>query len=158
MTLRGLCFLSLVCLAMPKPATASDETRPTIFRAGAAMVDITPTVFPVRVNGMVEERTATMAHDVLMARALVMDDGEKRIAIVIVDSLMLTREMLDDVKEQATLQTGIPTNHILIASTHTHSAPSAMPCLGSRTDPEYAQFLPPQIVRSIVLANERKAK
>ena len=119
------------------------------------MVDITPTVFPVIVNGMVEERTATMAHDALMARALVLDDGKERIAIVVVDSLMLTRAMLDDVKEQASQLTGIPTNRMLISATHTHSAPSAMPCLGSRVDPEYAQFLPGQIVRSIVQANEK---
>ncbi|HQX49109.1 MAG TPA: neutral/alkaline non-lysosomal ceramidase N-terminal domain-containing protein [Planctomycetaceae bacterium] len=154
MTLRIICFLSMFCLAIPTQIRAADEPK-AVFRAGAAMVDITPVVFPVRVNGMVEERTATMAHDVLMSRALVMDDGEERIVVVIVDSLMLTRAMLDDVKEQATQQTGIPTDHMLIAATHSHSAPSAMPCLGSRTDPEYAQFLPGQIVRSIVQANEK---
>jgi putative membrane-bound dehydrogenase-like protein len=125
-------------------------------QAGAAMVDITPTIFPVIVNGMMEERTATGAHDALMSRALVLDDGKTRIGIIVVDSLMLTREMLDLVKSDASQQTGIPVDRMLISSTHTHSAPSAMPCLGSRTDPEYAAFLPQQIVRSIVQANERR--
>lgn len=155
MTLRTCYSLVWLCLITSTPLAAADEPRPIGFRAGAAMVDITPTVFPVRVNGMVEERSATMAHDVLMVRALVMDDGTERIAIVVVDSLMLTRAMLDDVKEQASQQTGIPTNHMLISATHTHSAPSAMPCLGSRVDPAYAEFLPGQIVRSIVQANEK---
>ena len=152
-------WMTLVCtLFLPGLAgtmLSAEESTPLAFRAGAAMVDITPTVFPVIVNGMVEERTATMAHDVLMARALVLDDGTERIAIVVVDSLMLTRAMLDDAKEQASQLTGIPTNRMLISATHTHSAPSAMPCLGSRVDPEYAQFLPGQIVRSIVQASEK---
>lgn len=133
----------------------ADDAKPANLMAGAAMVDITPTVFPVIVNGMVEERTADKAYDALIARALVLDDGTVRLAIVVVDSLMLTRAMLDDAKEQASQLTGIPTNRILISATHTHSAPSAMPCLGSRVDPEYAQFLPGQLVRSIVQANEK---
>lgn len=146
----GIWLLCVVLL--PESLPAAD------FRAGAAMVDISPVVFPVRVNGMVEERTATVAHDRLMSRALVLDDTQdntSRLAIVVVDSLMLTRDMLDDVKQQASQQTGIPPERMLISATHTHSAPSAMPCLGSRADPEYSQFLPGQIVRSIVQANER---
>ena len=125
-----------------------------VLRAGAAMIDITPRQFPVRVNGMVEERTATMAHDVLMSRAIVLDDGNERIAIVVVDSLMLPRKMLDAVKHETYKSLGIPTDRILISATHTHSAPSAMPCLGSREDPRYSQFLPEQIVRSIKVATE----
>ena len=152
-------WITLVCTVLSLGSAGrtltAEETAPAGIRAGAAMVDITPTVFPVIVNGMVEERTATMAHDVLMARALVLDDGKERIAIVVVDSLMLTRAMLDDAKGQASQLTGIPTNRMLISATHTHSAPSAMPCLGSRVDPEYAQFLPGQIVRSIVQASEK---
>jgi len=155
MAVRVVILLSIVCLIAPHETLRADENAKAAFRAGAAMVDITPTVFPVIVNGMVEERTAEKAHDTLMARSLVLDDGTERIAIVVVDSLMLTRAMLDDVKEQASQHTGIHTNRMLISATHTHSAPSAMPCLGSRVDPEYAQFLPAQIVRSIVLANEK---
>jgi len=155
MTLRISLVLAVLAAACAAKRLAADEPGHAVFRAGAAMVDITPTVFPVIVNGMVEERTATMAHDALMARALVLDAGNERIAIVVVDSLMMARAMLDEVKEQAQQLTGIPTDRMLISATHTHSAPSAMPCLGSRVDPEYAQFLPGQIVRSIVQANER---
>jgi putative membrane-bound dehydrogenase-like protein len=152
---RLLRLLTLTAIGFVSSSVFAAETVKSVFRAGAAAVDVTPTHFPVRVNGMVEERTGTMAHDVLMARSLVLDDGNERLAIVVIDSLMLTREMLDDVKDQAQQLTGIRTDHMLISATHTHSAPSAMPCLGSRVDPEYAQFLPGQIVRSIVQANEK---
>src|SRR3954467_8693628 len=92
------------------------------FRAGAAAVDITPTAFPVIINGMFEERTATKASDPLHARALVLDDGTTRVAVVIVDSLMMPRELLDKAKALASQSTGIPTDRILIAATHSHSA------------------------------------
>jgi hypothetical protein len=156
MAVHMVTLLSIVCSIASIQDLRADEAAKTAFHAGAAMVDVSPRQFPVIVNGMVEERSATMAHDALMSRAIVMDDGDERIAIVVVDSLMLTRAMLDDVKEQAQQLTGIPVNRMLISATHTHSAPSAMPCLGSRVDPEYAQFLPGQIVRSIVQANEKR--
>jgi hypothetical protein len=127
------------------------------FRAGAAAVDITPTTFPVIVNGMFEERTATKAVDPLHARALVLDDGTTRLALVIVDSCMMPRELLDKAKTLAQQSTGITTDHILIAATHTHSAPAAMGCLGTRVDPTYPEFLVPQLVRSIELANRNLA-
>src|SRR6185503_7125126 len=46
--------------------------------------------------------------------------------------------------------TGIPAERMLVSATHTHSAPSAMGCLGSRVDTNYAAFLAPQIAKAIV--------
>ena len=133
---------------------AKDQSPVRTLRVGAAAVDVNPAIFPVRVNGMVEERTATGAADTLMSRAIVLDDGKEQLAIVVVDNLMMPRSLLDDAKERAQLVTGIPTNRMLISATHTHSAPSAMACLGSRVDPAYAEFLPGQIARSIIEAHK----
>jgi hypothetical protein len=69
---------------------------------------------------------------------------------------MLPRELIDDAKERAAKLTGIAVDHMLVSATHTHSAPAAMGCLGSRADPQYPAFLVPQIVRAIQLADERK--
>ena len=46
-----------------------------VFRAGARVVDITPTNYPVLVNAMFTERSATNAADRLYVRALALDDG-----------------------------------------------------------------------------------
>lgn len=127
----------------------------SVLRAGAFAVDVTPHKFPVIVNGMFEERSADRAFDPLFSRAFVFDDGTTQLAIVIVDSLMLTRELLDEVKVRAAELTGIPVEQMLIAATHTHSAPSAMACLGSRCDPDYPAFLIPRIVRSIERAHRQ---
>ena len=124
------------------------------FRAGAAAVDVTPLEFPVVVNGMFQTRTATRAHDRLMSRAIVLDDGSVKLAIVVVDNLMIPRDLLDAAKSDAEQATGIPVDRMLISATHTHSAPSVMGCLGSGIDAEYRDFLPEQIVKSIVLANQ----
>jgi len=138
-------------------AACAEEQTPakSVFRAGAAAVDITPTQFPVIVNGNFNEVQATRANDRLMSRAVVLDDGKFRLAIVVVDSLMIPRKLLDIAKELAHESTGIPTERMLISATHSHSAPSAMACLGSRADPDYQQFLTEQIVKSIQQAADK---
>jgi hypothetical protein len=45
-----------------------------------------------------------------MARCLVLDDGTERIAIVIVDSLMIPRSLLDEAKKMVQTATGVPTD------------------------------------------------
>ena len=122
------------------------------YRAGAAAVDITPTAFPVRVNGGFLEKTATRAHDRLMARALVIGNGHERVAICVVDTCMLPRELIDAAKAAAARTTGIATDRMLVSATHTHSAPAAMGCLGARIDPAYAAFLPGRIAEAIAAA------
>jgi len=138
-------WAAVVC---PHTALAAGK----VFRAGAAVVDVTPPKFPVIVNGYTFERTASNAIDRLAARALVLDDGTCRVAIVVVDSCVLPRSLLDRAKELARQATGIPTGRMLISATHTHSAPSAMPALGSREDPDYAAWLPGRIAEAVVQA------
>ncbi len=127
------------------------------FLAGAHVTDISPQRFPVLVNAMFTERTSDRVIDPLSAKALVLDDGSTRIAFCVVDSCMVPRDLIDQAKELAAKATGIPTHRMLVSSTHTHSAPSAMGCLGSRVDPVYAASLPPRIAEAIIEANRRLA-
>ncbi|MBL9134371.1 MAG: c-type cytochrome [Verrucomicrobiales bacterium] len=129
------------------------STRAEGFRAGAAVVDISPTNFPVLVNAMFTERTATQTVDRLSVRALVLDDGATRVAIAVVDTCMMPRDLIDRAKVAARAGTGIPVERMMVSATHTHSAPSAMGCLGSRVDPRYAAFLPGRIAEAIESAN-----
>src|SRR4051812_9560921 len=97
---------------------------PKQFRAGAYAQDITPPKFPISVNGGMTDRQATQVHDRLHARCLVLDDGATKIAIVVCDSCMIPREVTDPAKRLAARATGIPPERILIAATHTHTAPT----------------------------------
>ncbi len=141
-------FAALPCSAAEAPIDRGS------LRAGAAIVDITPTQFPVIVNGMFEERQATSAHDPLHVRCLVLEQGSTRIAIAVADSCMLPRDLIDRAKEMAERATGIPADHMLVSATHTHSAPAGMGCLGSREDPQYVQLLPGRIAQAIELATK----
>ena len=72
-------------------------------------------------------RPAESAHDPLHVRAIALDDGETQLAIAVVDSCYVFREVLDDAKQRASERTGIPTSNMLVSATHTHSAPPSKP-------------------------------
>ncbi len=107
-------------------------------RAGVHEVDISPERLPIIVSGGFLARSCERLEAPLKARALVLDDGRLRLAIAIVDTLMMPRELLDEVKARASRATGIPPERMLIAATHTHSAPPLMGALGTDPNPEYA--------------------
>lgn len=148
MTRRVLFAALAVAVACPSLLGA----EPT-FRAGAAAVDVTPEKFPVVINCGFLEATGASARDKLHARALVLDDGTTKLAIVIVDSCMLPREFLDRVKALVAEELKIPADRQLIAATHTHTAPAVMGCLGSDPDKNYPPFLERQIVAAVRQAN-----
>lgn len=130
----------------------ADDAPSAPFRAGAAIVEVSPRVFPVLVNGGFLQAQASAVRDPLHARALVLDDGSTRLAIVVVDSCMMPRELIDRAKTLAHERVGIPTDRILVSATHTHSAPASMGALGCAVDETYADELPPRIAESIVQA------
>jgi hypothetical protein len=157
--LRRIANLAIVLLVATSHFVVASESTATPqhdhLRVGAFAMDVTPTHFPVIVNGMFEERMADRDVDPLFARAFVLEDGTTRIAIAVVDSCMLPRELLDAAKAEASKHTGIPVDRMLVSATHTHSAPSSMGLLGSRLDPDYPAFLIPRIARAIQMANDR---
>ena len=131
-------------------ATARAEAP--ALRAGASAVDLAPGRFPVIVNGGFLAARADRLKDPIRARALVLDDETTRLAIVVVDSCMLPRELIDRAKDLAREKTGIPVDRMLISATHTHSAPSAMGALGTPPDLDYIASLPARIASAIELA------
>lgn len=122
------------------------------FKAGAAVIDITPPKLPVLVNGGMLSRYVDKINTRVNARAIVATDGKEQVAIVVADSCMMSREVLDDAKKMAAAKTGIATDHMLISATHAHSAPASMGCLGTDADPNYVPFLKEKLVEAIAAA------
>lgn len=122
------------------------------FQAGAAIVDVTPTKLPAIVNGGLKSRSVAEVKTRLNARALALSDGTTKLVIVVVDSCMLPRPLLDEVKKLAESRTGVPMNRLLISATHTHSAPASMACLGTDIDPDYVPLVKLKIVDAIAAA------
>lgn len=135
---------------------AADDAA-KVFRAGAVALDVTPVKLPVIINGNMLPVVTSEISDRLHARALVLDDGKNQVAIVIVDNCMMPRDLLDKAKTLASEATGIPTNHMLVAATHSHSTPAVHGCLGVEVDLEYAKFLPVKIAEAIATAHKRLA-
>ena len=121
------------------------------FRAGSAKVDITPKVWPVQLVGSFSERLADKAHDPLFARAIVCDDGQTRLAIVIVDNCLIGRNYLDRAKALAAERTRLRADRILVAATHTHTAPPGKDRRTNRDDAAHRAYFK-QLVEGIAEA------
>ncbi len=132
--------------------TVSNATAELL--VGAAVVDISPTQMPVLVNGGMTSRTASEIKTRVNARTIVISDGNERIAMVVVDSCMVPKDVLDDTKQRAASRTKIKPDRIMISATHTHTAPSAFGALGTDADLTYIPLLRERIVESIVAAEE----
>ncbi len=127
------------------------------FQAGAAKVDITPKLWPVQMVGSFRERLADKAYDPLYARAIICDDGQTRLAIVIVDNCLIGRNYLDRAKALAAKQTKLRTDRILVAATHTHTAPPGKDRRTNRNDPQHRAYFR-QLVEGIAEAITRAEK
>ncbi len=114
------------------------EVAPRRFQAGAATSNITPALGGL-IIGNWTPTPATHVHDELYARCLVLDDGDVRVAIVVVDSLGVPRHVLDHARRLAHEHTGIPPERILISATHTHSATTSQ---GGRWTPARYEVAP----------------
>lgn len=143
--MRALVFSLTLVFSPLLPFSASAE-----FTAASAIVDVTPKQFPVLVNGGMTSRSIEVVNRPIHARSLAFSDGEETAVIVVVDSCMMPRDLLDRAKTMASEKSGIPTDRILISATHTHTAPSCMGALGTDADPVYSLFLTKKLVEAIL--------
>ena len=147
-------FIGLLAIVCGRDLSAQDpkSTVPAL-RAGAAAVDITPQQFPLNMPGGFSANMAESAHDPLHARALVFDDGALKLAMVVVDNLGVSQTELDEAKETAAKETGIPANRMLICATHTHSAPRGAAKDGPAPEVAYRDLLVKGITAAIIQAH-----
>ena len=103
-----------------------------VFRAGAARADITPpegAALPMSGYAGREDGFKSI-HDRLFVRAVALDDGATRAAIVTADLSAISYSWWERLSAAIQKETGIPRDNILLAATHTHAGPS----LGRATD------------------------
>ena len=148
--MRVLLFLPVVVVLYCQSLLAQNP----VFRAGAAAVDVTPQQFPLNMPGGFSANLAESAHDPLHARALVLEDGTTTLAMVVVDNLGVSPELIVEAKQLASQKTGIPVGKMLVSSTHTHSGPPSHGGKEGSPEAAYRQRLLDGIVASIVKAHE----
>ncbi|MCS6850001.1 MAG: hypothetical protein NZ700_02390 [Gemmataceae bacterium] len=122
--------------------------------AGAATAVITPNL-GVSLAGSMQDRTATNIHDDLHARCLVLDNGETRLAFVVLDLIAARKDWLSEIKHQIQGFTGIPMGNILISCTHTHNAVTPVPVFQSNPEKEYLKWAGPRIADAVRVAVNR---
>lgn len=135
----------LVLAAAPR-VRADEPQRP--FRAGAATSNISPWL-GLSINGGMQDHKAEHVHDELHARALVLDDGKTRLAIVVADSCMIPREVVEEAKRRIRERSGIEPDHVLISATHSHSCPASTGVFQSEPDESYRHFLATRIADGV---------
>lgn len=126
---------------------------------GVSEVDITPPVGTF-MCGSLAPRRAVGIEDPLLAKAIVLQVGDARIAYVILDLAVLKRDVGDAAVALASEQTGIPPEHIVWATSHTHTGPytdDLFPHGGE--DPvnrEWLASLPAKFAECVIRADQTK--
>ncbi len=135
------------------PAAAGAATGPTL-RAGVGKADITPDTGHYLGGWTRADRVAHGQHTRLFSRALVLERGGRKFALVQVDLFMVPGGMVKQIGE-ILAQRGFSEQNILISASHTHSGPggyanfptlnTAAPSVQTITDPmSFSGFFKPE--------------
>lgn len=142
-------------------------------KAGFAERDITPEPGMERPGGYGKAYHDENVHDPCKVRASVFDDGKTRAALIGIDTLMVPRAFVQNVRARIDQACGISPDAILIGASHSHSAgplgmiqneyDDASPLvkrlayeLSSCADPVYAQRAADALVAAVVEANDAR--
>ncbi len=119
----GVALFGVLCAPLGADAAAPSKAKQ--FKAGVATSNITPWLGGGIVGNVGKPPRAEYIHDELYARCFVLDDGSTRIALAVIDSIYISREILGEAKRQVKEATGLPTDRMLMSCTHTHSSVNA---------------------------------
>src|SRR3954449_7890932 len=151
---RLAALLPLLLLAAAPPA----KPNRTTLEVGFGEADVTPKVEKkakkaVYLAGFGQNRKATGVNDPLMARAVVLSDGNRTIAVVSVDLVGFFHGNVENVRKALK---GF--DYVLVSSTHNHEGPDTIGMWGpsplqSGVDPAYLKPVEQGIVEAIKSAD-----
>ena len=123
-------------------------------QAGAATSNITPWL-GVTMPGSFHPRYGEDVHDELLAKALVIDNGDVRIAMVTCDLIAIPEAIANAVKARIEERCGISPECVMVNATHTHSGAGVSNLLGMGEDEGYTTWLPLKVADAVELAVKR---
>ena len=123
----------------------------TTLKAGSATANITPPLGAEIIGGF-RPRYAENVDDELFAKALVVDNGLTRIALVTCDLIAIPEKMADAAKARIADRCGIPAAHVMVNATHTHTAVAVTNLLGVGEDTDYTDWVPLKMADAVELA------
>lgn len=116
--------LAFAILLVALPVALAQPTGS--LRVGAARIDITPSLdAPLPMAGYPGREDGHKGiHDNLYVRAIVIDDGGSKAAIVVNDLVTMSNVQWSRMAERIAKELGTPRENILLAATHNHAGPS----------------------------------
>ena len=109
--------------------------------AGAALVDITPGIGTQLTGTPGLRRPGEILVDPLSARALLLDDGERRLCIPSLDLLAVTEEWGDKIRNGAKGPFGLEPDAVMVHTISNHAAPG----LGHTSSRLESEYTPPEL-------------
>ncbi len=146
---RLLFGLLLTCVSVEVSAEVGAQQLQVAF----GETDITPKVAAdetaVWLAGYGQGRRATKVHDPLLARAVLLDDGAQRIALVSVDLVGLQYPVVQSIRERLD-----KLDYVLVSSTHNHEGPDVIGIWGaspteSGVEKKYLDYVANQVVQLV---------
>src|SRR4030095_3752463 len=116
-------FLALIALLITlfltgvRPGVQGAELRVGI----GATVSTPPTGTPL--SGYYEQRGSTGVLDEIYSKAMAIEQGGVKVAIVVCDLLTIPRQTVIAARKLIEERTGIPRSHVVISATHQHTGP-----------------------------------
>ncbi len=125
-------------------------TEPTACRVGVAQRPFTPPLGS-ELCGYFHKRFAKAVRSELYAKALVIESGGRRMALVANDIAYILPSVAEPVRARLAAECGLAPESILIASTHTHTGPAFNKMPGNPVDPipGYPEVIVDAIVRAV---------
>jgi len=151
-----LLALAVALLIASVGSHTTSAAEPPAIWAGFAEADITPKLAddrPVWLAGYGPGRKATGVHDPLMARAVVVSDSWKKVALICTDLVGLQRDTILSIRERLK---GF--DYVMVSSTHNHEGPDVIGLWGRTfvhrgVDDEYLATVVDRIVDAVERAD-----
>jgi neutral ceramidase len=130
------------------------------FRVGAAAEVITPAP-GTPMSGSIVPRSVQAVDDDLHAKAIVIEQGDTKVAMVVCDLITMPRPVVDEARELISKTSGISPDRVMISATHTHTGPLMYAKAGDDADSiaitervnAYVKALPALIAKAVQKAD-----
>lgn len=167
--------VSLILGAVLAAAVWPSSSATAGIKAGFAERDITPEIGMEQPGGY-HKSFHRSVHDPCKVRAVVFDDGQQRVAIVGVDTLIVPADLVRRCRQAVQEKCGLPGQALMIAASHSHSSgPLGMVQPGefdhasplvqklayeqsSAADPKYLAQVQSAVVEAVCAADAQRAE
>lgn len=151
--MAGLLLFGAARSAEAQEAPAPPPANTPVLRAGFARADITSTV-GMEIPGGFAKNFSQGVHDPLWAEAAFFSNGTVRLAVVGIDTINISLDIIQEARKQAEARCGIPAGNILIGASHTHNGGPVENCWAVEKDPGYCTLVSGRIADAVVKASE----